>query len=109
MLTARTDVVRDDSQTEIDREIIMLKKLVLGGAAAATFAGLGLVTPAHAALAPWPNNENEFNVSGQSGNTVVCGNKVLDDLLILLVPVTPVVVNDRDTVDCSIRAQQDQD
>ena len=83
----------------------MLKKLVLTGIAATAFAGLGVAAPAQAA--PW--NENEFNVSEQSGNVIVCGNSAIGDILIPLIPLQPVTTADRDTVDCGVRVQQDQD
>ncbi|GAA5071062.1 hypothetical protein HNP84_009150 [Thermocatellispora tengchongensis] len=82
----------------------MLKKLVLGGAALAAFAGLGLTTPAQAD-APWPGG-GDVNVSEQSGNTIVCGNQAIGDILILLVPLTPVTQADRDGVDCGVRVIQ---
>ncbi|SDQ84630.1 hypothetical protein [Thermostaphylospora chromogena] len=81
----------------------MLKKLVLAGVAAA-FTGM-VAAPAQAA--PW--NENEFNVSEQSGNVIVCGNSAIGDILIPLIPLQPVTTADRDTVDCGVRVQQDQD
>lgn len=86
----------------------MLKKLALGGAAVAAFAGLGIATPALADV-PWPNNENEFNISEQSGNTVVCGNKAIGDITVAILNLNPVVSSDKEPVDCSIRVQQDQD
>jgi hypothetical protein len=87
----------------------MLKKLVLGGAVLAAFAGVSLATPAQAAsVAPWPN-ENKVNVSEQSGNVVVCGNRGIGDISLLVVPVSPVTFVDRENVDCGFRAYQDQD
>jgi hypothetical protein len=95
---------------EIDREIDMLKKLALGGAVLAAFAGMGLATPAQAnSGVPWPSNENKFNVSEQSDNVVVCGNRGIGDILIPVIPLAPVTFADREEVDCSIRAYQDQD
>lgn len=81
----------------------MLKKLALGSAAVAAFAGLGLATPAYA------GNENEFNISEQSGNVIVCGNKAIGDITVVLLNLNPVVSSDRQPLDCGIRAQQDQD
>ncbi|GAA5071052.1 hypothetical protein HNP84_009152 [Thermocatellispora tengchongensis] len=83
----------------------MLKKLVLGGAAVSAFAGLGLVTPALADT-PWPGNENNINVSKQSDNVTVCGNKAIGDITVVLLNLNPVTSADREPVDCSIKAVQ---
>lgn len=80
----------------------MLKKLVLTGIAATAFAGLGVAAPAQAAL----GNENEINVSEQSGNFIVCGNRAIGDVFLLLVPLTPITIADRTPVNCSVTATQ---
>ena len=82
----------------------MLKKLALGGAVVATFAGIGFATPAQAAT-PYPK-DNNVNVSSQSGNVVVCGNKAIGDITIPILNLSPVTSADREPVDCSIRNTQ---
>jgi hypothetical protein len=80
----------------------MLKKLVFGGAVVASFAGLGLATPAQATV-PWPDN-----VSNQSGNVIVCGNGVIDNVVVTLLNLAPVTSGNQKTVDCSIRVNQNK-
>ncbi|GLW05578.1 hypothetical protein Misp01_07080 [Microtetraspora sp. NBRC 13810] len=85
----------------------MLKKLALGGAVLAAWAGLGLA-PAHAA-APWPWPEGGDNTAAQSNNVIVCGNQTIGDIAVTLLNLAPVTLNNKKPVDCSIRAYQDQD
>ncbi|WP_084955794.1 hypothetical protein [Thermoactinospora rubra] len=82
----------------------MLKKLAFSGAVIAAFAGAALATPALADT--WPN-ELEKNVSEASGNIAVCGNRGLGDILIPLVPLTPVTIADDESVECSVKVVQD--
>ncbi|MEV5413854.1 hypothetical protein AB0K60_34125 [Thermopolyspora sp. NPDC052614] len=82
----------------------MLKKIVLGGAAAAAFAGLGFVPPAHADK--HPVHRKGINIAQQSGNVVVCGNRGIDEVLVLVAPLTPVTPVNRDRVDCGVRKVQ---
>ncbi|GAA5071067.1 hypothetical protein HNP84_009149 [Thermocatellispora tengchongensis] len=81
----------------------MLKKLVLGGVAAAAFAGFAFAGPAQAA-APWP--PRDVDVAEQSGNVIVCGNHAIGDVLVTLIPLAPISIVHRDPVDCSISARQ---
>ncbi|WP_084955787.1 hypothetical protein [Thermoactinospora rubra] len=82
----------------------MLKKLAFSGAVIAAFAGAALATPAQADT--WPN-ALEKNVSEASGNIAVCGNRSIGDIIIVLVPVSPVTVADKEPVDCSVKVVQD--
>ena len=82
----------------------MLKKLALGGAVVAAFAGMGFATPAQAAT-PWPGGD-KINVSQQNDNTVVCGNKTIGDITIPIIPLTPVTLVDREPVNCNITNHQ---
>lgn len=86
----------------------MLKKLMLGGAAAAAFAGLGVVPPAAADSYPLPKKATAkgVNVAQQNGNVVVCGNRGIDELLVLVAPLSPVTQINRDKTDCSNRKTQ---
>ncbi|MFI0417719.1 hypothetical protein DP939_29440 [Spongiactinospora rosea] len=80
----------------------MLKKLAFGGAVLAAFAGVGLAAPAHATIGP----DDGGNVARQSDNIVVCGNQAIGDIIIPVIPLTPVTIATRKPVDCSIRAYQ---
>lgn len=83
----------------------MIKKLFAIGALAAGFAGLGLATPAQAS--PWPVNTNEYNIASQNDNLAVCGNRAIDDIIVGLLPIaSPITASDKEPVDCSVRAYQ---
>ena len=82
----------------------MLKKLALGGAVVATFAGMGFATPAQAET-PYPR-DNNVNVGSQSGNVIVCGNSAIGDIFVGLLNLAPVTLADRRPVDCSVRSYQ---
>lgn len=109
----------------------MLKKLVLGGVAVATFASLGLSTPAGAVTAPPPSDSaakrttaersaadsatterdatgwDELNDAEQNDNVIVCGNHLIGNIFILLAPLAPSAFADRAPVDCSIVVKQE--
>ncbi len=82
----------------------MLKKIVFSGAAAAAIAGLAFVPPAHADKRPVARKG--INVAQQSGNVVVCGNRGIDEVLVLVAPLSPVTPINRDRVDCGTRKVQ---
>jgi hypothetical protein len=82
----------------------MLKQLTLGGAAIAAFASLGLATPAQAET-PYPGG-GTINVSNQSDNVIVCGNKAIGDITAAIINLSPVTNVNRQPVDCSIQANQ---
>ncbi|WP_084955795.1 hypothetical protein [Thermoactinospora rubra] len=76
----------------------MLKRLASGGAALATFAGMLLVTPAHAET-PRPD---DFDTPMPYGNVIVCGNSGIESLLIILAPIAPTALAEQRHVDCGI-------
>ena len=67
----------------------MFKKLVLGGAALAAFSTLSVAGAATAS----------------ADNMAICGNQAIGDILVPIIPLTPVTSADREPVNCGVQAQ----
>ncbi|MEV5413853.1 hypothetical protein AB0K60_34120 [Thermopolyspora sp. NPDC052614] len=65
----------------------MLKKLVLGTAALAAFSTVGVTGTAMAG----------------ADHTAICGNQAIGDILVPIIPLTPVTSADREPVNCGVQ------
>ncbi len=71
----------------------MFKKLVLGGAALAAISTLGVAGAATA----------NAGVLTRGDNMAICGNQAIGDILVPIIPLTPVTSADREPVNCGVQ------